>query len=274
MPNELQTRGGPIVLEFLFQPGYGEISAEPDHPLIAPLRLAIEAGRPPERWSWAVFGEHVVGSFVHSEGNRLLFFPSGINHLADGTLGRFYRMRLDHLSLDPPDTKGRHRSHVAVFGLSPQESRGLASWIKPSAGKLPLWFSFVAPDLAGFPLVPRKLTVSFRNPRPQSADFAKQLVGVFTTAYAPVPEPIGEPNYFQFDVWAGRGPTWAWKGFRAGPLSWDGIRGVKSAPPGTRRSRVVPLSVEISTKAGVHIVASRPAGEVDGHYFWRPRLAD
>ncbi len=275
MVDKLPTRGGPIVLEFFFQQGYGEINVEPDHPLIAPLRLAIEAGRPPDRWSWAVFGDHIVGSFAHSEGNRLLFFPSSITHLADETLGKFYRMRLDHLTLDPPSSEGRHRSHVAAFGLPLRGSRGLSSWIKPSAGKLPLWFSFVAPDLAGFPLVPNKLTVTFRSPRPGSTEFGKQLVGVFTTAYAPVPEPVGQPSYFQFDVWAGRGQAWEWRGFCSDPLSWAGVRGVvKSAPPGTLHSKVVPLNVEISTTAGVHIVASRPAGEVDGHYFWRPRLAE
>jgi hypothetical protein len=275
MANNLRSRGGPIVLEFSFQPGFGEISAEPDHPLIAPLRLAIEQGRPPERWSWAVFGNHIVGSFAHSEGNRLLFFPSSITHLADDALGRFYRMRLDHLTLDPPSSKGQHCSHAAAFGLPPREGRGLASWIKPSAGRLPLWFSFVAPDLAGFPLVPSKLTVRFLSPRPESTEFGKQLVGPFSTAHAPVPEPIGEPSYFQFDVWAGRGQAWEWRGFRADPLSWAGVRGVvRSAPPGTLHSKVVPLNVEISATAGVHIVASRPIGEVDGHYFWRPRLSE
>jgi hypothetical protein len=80
--------------------GTGSRAVKPDHPLVIPLRLAIEQGRPPGSWSWAAFAEEdsgrlrVIGTFVHSPGDRILFFPGGTMHIST--------IPFDELTTDEP----------------------------------------------------------------------------------------------------------------------------------------------------------------------------
>jgi len=260
-------------------PGTGSLNVQPDHPLVIPLRLAMEQGRPPGSWSWAAFAEEdpdrlkVIGAFVHSPGDRILFFPGASIYIStDEETSPFNDRRLDHLALDPPGPKGRHRSHVAVFGLPIEGSRGLSYRTTPPLGLLVPWFTLLAPDLKGFELLPEKLSVEFPPPRPDLSEFAKELMGGPGLALAPAPTALTTRSFFQFDIWVGRGSGWKQLGSRA--LAWAYKREVvKGAPTGSQEIRIVQLDVDLSSEVGVRIVASRPAGQLGSARLLRPKLS-
>jgi hypothetical protein len=161
----------PLTLGATFPFGSGTLEATPEHPLLTPLRSAIVAGKPPGRWAWLAVQDvfigvyKLLGSFVHSPGDRLLFFPGAEAVVVPGEQDeRFDEKRIDHLTLDPPDAKGRHRSHVAVFGIPGKESRGVDYSTKPPEGLLVPWFTLVCDTLAGFEILPRELKVTFPPP--------------------------------------------------------------------------------------------------------------
>lgn len=130
----------------------------------------------------------------------------------------FNDQRLDHLTLDPPDPKGRHRSHVAVFGLPIEDSRVLGYRTTPPPGLLIPWFTLLAPNLDEFELLPEKLIVQFPPPRPDLSEFSKDLMRGPYLAHAPAPPASTTRTFFQFDVWAGRG--FGWKQLGSRPLAW------------------------------------------------------
>ena len=133
----------------------------------------------------------------------------------DEPISSFNDKRLDHLTLDRPDPKGRHWSHVAVFGLPHNKSRGLKYYTTPPPGFLIPWFTLLAPGLEEFELLPEKLIIKFPPPRPDLSEFAKDLMGGPKLAHAPAPTASTTRTCFQFDVWAGREFGWQQRGSRA-----------------------------------------------------------
>jgi hypothetical protein len=267
--------------------GTGSREVKPDHPLVIHLRVAIEEGRPPGSWSWAAFAEEesgrlrVIGTFVHSPppGDRILFFPGGTMHIStapfdelttDEPMSSFDDKRLDHLTLDPPDSRGRHQSHVAVFGLPMKGSRGLGYRTTPPPGLLIPWFTLLTPSLEEFEFLPEKLIVTFPPLRPDLSEFAKEFMRGPKLAHAPAPTASTTRTVFQFDVWAGRGLGWKQLGSRslAGAYKPEVVKG---APTGNQVIRQ--FDVDLSSDVGVRIVASRPPGQLDSARLLRPRLS-
>jgi hypothetical protein len=120
----------------------------------------------------------------------------------DESKSPFDDKQLDRLALDPPDPKGRHRSHVAVFGLPIEDSRGLGWRTTPPPGFLVPWFTLLAHDLDEFELLPEKLIVQFPPLRPDLSEFANELMRGPHLAHAPAPPASTTHTFFQFDVWA------------------------------------------------------------------------
>jgi hypothetical protein len=260
--------------------GTGSRNVKPDHPLVVPIRVAIEKGRPPGSWSWAAFAEEdsgrlrVIGAFGHSPPrDRIFFFPGASVYIStEEEAPHFNGKRLDHLTLSPPDPKGRHESHVAVFGLPHDKSRDLRYYTTPPPGLLVPWFTLLAPDLDAFELLPEKLIVQFPPPRSDLTEFAKVLMQGPTLAHAPVPPALMTRTFFQFDVWAGRG--FGWKQLGSRPLAWAyKPEVVKDAPAGSQDIQIIQLNVDLSSEVGVRIVASRPAGQLVAARLLRPRLS-
>lgn len=269
----------PLTLVATFPFGSGTLEATPEHPLLTPLRLAIVAGKPPGRWAWFAVQEafigvfKLIGSFVHSPGDRLLFFPGAEVLVIPGKQDeRFNEKRIDHLTLDPPDVKGRHKSHVAVFGIPGKDSRGINYSTKPPEGLLVPWFTLVSDTLAGFETLPSELRVTFPPPRPDVQSFGQELLGGIGFQAMPLPTGVG-PNFFQLDVWAGRGREW--KGLGARPLAWAyKAELVADAPAEHQQIQVVQLDIEFSDSVGLRVQCSRPGGRLrsSGANILRPTL--
>lgn len=278
MAKGLLVQQEPLTLVTTFRFGSGTLEVTPEHPLLTPLRLAIIAGKPPGRWTWFAVQDvfigvyKVIGSFVHSRGGRLLFFPGAEAVVVSGEQDkRFDGKRIDHMTLDPPDAKGRHRSHVAVFGI-PEKSRGIDYRTKPPEGLLVPWFTQVCDTLAGFETLPCELKVTFPPPRPDVERFGQDLLG--GSGFQSMPLPSGaSPSFFQLDVWAGRGRGWKAQGAR--PLAWAyKAELVGDAPAESQQIQVVQLDLHFSDSVGLRLLCSRPGGKLrssDVHIL-RPTL--
>ena len=212
-----------LTLVVTYSNGTGVLRATADHPIISPLRLAIEQGKPPGKWTWlgvraATTGLcKILGTFVFSVGGRLLFFPGGSAVLEEGR-GDFDSLRVDHLTLDPPNSKGRYRSHIAVFAPKGKKSRGIGYSACPPKGHLLPWFSLLAPTLDEFETLPKRLEVTFRPPRPDVKGFAADLFSGTPIEMAPMPATDFRTTFFQLDIWAGL--TRAWRDQRSRPIAW------------------------------------------------------
>src|SRR5438477_13146498 len=96
-----------FTFRWTFPGGVGTLEVEPDHALVSPWRVAMRDGRPPGHAHWLIALDQVtglcklLGSFVHTAGDRLLYFPGASIeiHEKDGALPRG---KLDHITLDPP----------------------------------------------------------------------------------------------------------------------------------------------------------------------------
>jgi hypothetical protein len=260
--------------------GTGELEVDLDHPLLGAFRKAIETGKPPGRWLFFMVEDQpdlapiVIGTFVHTPGNRFLFFPGSSTILADDHEEvRFAGKRLEHLTLDPPGKPGKHSSHVAVSGSPPKQSRGIRYTTTPPSDFMVPWFTLVAPDLRGFQRLPHQLHIHFSPPRPDVSRFGKQLLSAGGSTSVPLPPPAGNPNYFQFDVWAGRGGDW--QNTQENPLSWPyKPELVTEAPEGQQHVTVRRGQIEFSATAGLVLNITRPAGQLRGTHILRPNLTE
>jgi hypothetical protein len=268
----------PLTLNLTFSSGDGELVVGCDHPLVGAFRRAIETGRPPGAWRYLLAYNQssdvpvVLGTLVHTVGDRLLFFPAAQvtldgENLYEPFIGRV----LDHLTLDPPDPGSGSRSHVAVVGVPKDRSRGVGFRTVPPPGTMIPWFSLLTPGLDGFPVLPKELSVTFPPPRPDVGSFGDRLCTAGGLTVAPLPEARGNPNFLQVDVWVGRGP--AWKALKTRPLAWSyKPELVRNPPPGTQDVQVAAGDLEFSRVVGVRLLALRPQGTLGSSHILRPRL--
>jgi hypothetical protein len=261
----------PLTLCATFSGGIGTLEVGPDHPLIGPWRVAILEGRPTGQWFWFAVHDQlkgacrVLGSFVHTPGDRLLYFPgAAVSIHADGE--QLARSHMDHITLDPPTPKGRHRSHVALS----EGSRGNKYGSRPPQGHLQPWFSLLTPNLDNFTTMPAELRVSFPPPRPDVQNFARDLLKGPGLRVIPLP-PGGPDAFLQMDVWVGRVSDW--QSLRARPLSWPYKREiVLDAPSDSQRVDVIEQNVEFATSVGLRILCLRPRGRLAGAHILRPTV--
>ena len=260
--------------------GIGQLEVGLGHPLAGAFRKTIETGKPPGRWKFflvedlADLAPIVVGTFVHTPGNRLLFFPGGSTKITtDDPHDQFSGKRLDHITLDPSVKPGRHASHVAVLGLTHEKSRGLNYTTRPPAGYGVPWFSLLVPDLRGYHQLPKQLKIHFPRSRPDGSRFGEQLLSNGGLGFVPLPSHPGSPSYIQFDIWAGRGAGWERLGDK--PLSWPyKPELVANAPRGLQAVQVNRLSMGFSPTLGIVVNVCRPIGQLRGSKSLRPNIAD
>lgn len=263
-----------LTLVFQSPQGNGELEVPTDHPMVGGFRAAVERGAPPGKGAFLVVRDddandlRLFGMFVLSVNNRLLFFPASFGTIeVNGIGGRFDGRMLDHVTLDPPSPKGRHKSHIAVRGL-PDKSRGLSITSIPPVGHLVPWFSVLVPSLDVFPALPQKLLVRFPHPHPDPHQFAPLLEGMGHLSSIPLPPFDSSPNFVQFDAWAGR---WSgWKESKAKALAWAYKPDVVDAVPERQRIVSNQINLEFTPTAGVRVILSRPAGALRSSRFFRP----
>ncbi len=270
----------PLRMEMVWSIGEGHLEVGPDHLLAAPFRQAMVAGKPPGRAVFLVCTERdppsnrVVGAFVHTPGNRLVFFPGAALILAeDDGSGQFVGRQLEHLTLDPPKSKDRHPTHIVVSGSGKAETHGYGYTTSPPQGYNVPWFSILAPSLQPFPKLPRKLAVVFPALRKDTTKFAYELLRGHGSAFLELPLAKHVNNYLQLDVWAGRGADW--EGKKVKPLSWAYKPELVSDPPvGSQKVDVNQLeAISFLPDAGIRVLALRPKGKVRGLHILRARLS-
>ena len=269
-----------LTLQMTSESGTGELEVDLDHPLVGAFRKAIETGKPPGRWLFFMVEDQpdlapiVVGTFVYTPGDRFLFFPGSSTVLAaDHSEAPFAGKRLEHLTLDPPGKPGKHSSHVAVAGSPHKQSRGIRYTTTPPSDFMVPWFSLVVSNLRGFHRLPRQLHIHFPPPRPDVTRFGEQLLAAGGSTSVPLPPPAGNPNYLQFDIWAGRGVHW--REAREKPLSWPyKPELVANAPESEQRVTVRRGQIDFSATAGLVLNITRPAGQLRGSRILRPNLTE
>jgi hypothetical protein len=234
------------------------------------LKVAILEGRPPGQWLWFAACElnsrcSVIGSFVHTPGDRLLYFPgAAVSIERDGR--DVSGSRMDHLTLDPPTPKGRHSSHVALS----EGARGNKYGSRPPHGHLMPWFSLLTPNLDQFPTMPAELKVSFPPPRPDVQSFGRDLLNGPGLRVIRLAQGAAD-KFFQMDVWVGR--VHDWQLLRAHPLSWAyKSELVSDAPSDSQRVDFIQQDVEFATSIGLRIFCLRPRGRLAGLHILRPTV--
>lgn len=271
----------PLTLAMTFEGGEGELElADLKHPLVRPFRKACESGKPMDHAVLFLLRDHpelaplVIGTLLHSAGNRLIFFPgTQIFLVTEGAAGRFHEKELDHLTLDPPRPDGTSVSHAAVFGLPKKKSRGIKYRTRPPAGSPIPWFSLLTPALLCFQRLPRKLSVSFPPPRPDVHQFGNDLFKRgWRLSIGHTPQsPDGRTRYLQIDFWVGREENW--QRLRTRPLPWMFLNEViEGSPPGSQTIQAAQGDVVLAGGVGIRIVITQPEGLSKGAHILRPRI--
>lgn len=265
-----------LTLVLTYSDGTGVLRVGADHPIISPLRVAIEQGKPPGKWTWLGVRDattglcRILGTFVLSVGGRLLFFPGG-SAVVEGGGGDFESLRVDHVTLDPPNRKGRYRSHIAVFAPKAKRSRGIGYTAYPPAEHLLPWFSLLAPTLDGFESLPHRLEVKFRPARSDVKGFAADLFGGTPITMAPMPTADFTKTFFQLDIWADL--TRGWRERRSKPLSWAYKPEIVEGAPGDSQTvNACQGELAFAEDAGVRPVITCPRGRVKTVHLLRPTL--
>jgi hypothetical protein len=134
------------------------------------------------------------------------------------------------------------------------------------------WFSLLTPNLEGFFRLPERLSVQFPRLRPDLKKFGNELVQTGGFVFAPLPTLLDlSRNYFQFDVWIGRGKAWEKLASRA--LAWAYKSEIVDNPPsGEQEINVVEADVSFSSILGVRVLCSKPIGQLGSPHILRPKL--
>lgn len=256
--------------------GEGELRAGTDHPLAGPFRVGLLHGRPPGTWGFLAVAVQphpkVLGAFVDTPGNRLLFFPGASTYLNGSQFGLGNKeFLLDHITIEGPHTRGRYGSHVALRAIGGRQHRTGGWSTRVRAGWLVPWFTMLAPGLDDFQPLPKRLLINFTTRRPDLQRFADEMIGGGTVALAPMPALAEAPNFLQVDVWVGR---WVgWEASRAEVLPWAYKGGVVvGAPEGGQEVDTVAATAHLAADLGISAIVSMPTGTVDHPRFLRLRV--
>lgn len=271
-----------LTLRLTSEAGRGELTVEADHPLVAALRCAVEEGKPPGRWAYVVVQTEadpaplVIGTLVHTVGDRILFFPASPTEVTGGSRpgdARFGGTQLDHVTLDPPDAQGRYSSHMAVRGTPQHPSRGLRYRTRAPLGSMLPWFTLLHQSLDSFPLLPRLLLLHFPQIRPDLERFAEEVMHTRGMVATRVPEPNAEPSFCQIEFWVGRGT--AWQALNSRLLAWAYIPEiVEDAPRPQQETTLTSVDIGLAPEVGVRIICGRPQGRLKSPRIVRPSLSE
>lgn len=263
-----------LSLHFRLSSAAGELRVEPSHPLFAAFRRGIEEGQLTGTWRFLLATETgvpspaVIGTFVKTPKDRLLYFPGAQLEIAAATqTDRFNDLPLDHLTLDPPNGD-RYSSHVAVRRLPPDKTRGLSYTAQVRPGFLFPWFSLLVPDLTGFAALPSRLYVEFPSPRRDLQRYGERLMASGGMIILRLPPQPPSAAYLQFDVWVGHDLDWRTRQARV--LPWAYKPAIVTNPPKQQDVECSIAEAEFTTAVGVRVVASRPRGQLRAPRILRP----
>lgn len=253
-----------LSLVFEFSEGHRDLEVDVGHPLVAPVRRAIEEGMSPGVWSFLLVAPsgglpQVLGSFARTTGGRLLFFP-GAETLVTRPNREGEEVRLDHLTLDAPSRQAEvERRHVTVRLESGERDHFPEETITFPRDHLVPWFSLLATTLDGFLELPRRVVVRF-DPSTDDVDtFGKHLKQWGGAALIALDDLFSAGTFVQFDFWVGRESTWRAKKSR--PLAWAyKPELVSSAPEGSQDITVRSLEFDLGPGVGIRVLASTPTG--------------
>jgi hypothetical protein len=236
----------------------------------------MEEGQLTGSWRFLVLKEDsgvpplILGTFVRTPRDRVLFFPGGKSVLiTDDPTVKFYARHLDHITLDPHRT-ATAAFHVASRGFPPEQSRGLEYRTTPPPGQMVYWFSLLLPSLEGLSVFPNALSITFPPPRGNIDEFCARLMddGGYSEMDLLAP-PEGAASFLQFDIWVGRGI--GWRDLGSHPLPWalfDEI--VEDAGP--QRLQGTRTAIPFADDLGVVVFACRPIGTLSTARLLRARL--
>ncbi len=254
-----------------FDVGQGEFEGDLHDPLSAPFRWAIKSGKPPGQWkllllSHANEGYWVAGTFMHTRGKRLLYFPGARIELEATARPpkRFVGSEIDHMTLDPPHKPGKHRSHLKFMAEREGKIHGYSFTTTARAGWMIPWFSLAFSGLDRLLKPPATLYLPVESPRPMTDAFIDALMRSGGMEMVRLPEVAGDPHFLQFDIWAARGDEW--RTGISGPVRLAADDSLVGDRPGM--GQTIPLSskrFELAhgqEKAGIAVYVSRPAGKL------------
>lgn len=252
-------------LSLTFGRGVGELKVGPDHPLTRCFMHNILKGKSPGSSSY-LFVEDVpklppivVGTFVHTPGDRVLFCPGAdFKITTSDPTSALNEKTLDHVTLEGPNNQGKYSSHFAVLALD--KSPGSRYKSAPIAGYMLSWFSLITPNLDGFWRMPQRLIIEFPPPRPDVRRFAKDFGGLGHSNICPLPpDPKVESSYFKFDISVARGDQW--RELTSQVFGWGPVP-----------ENVITQYIELSHNLGIRIHITRPLGHLESRHILRPRL--
>jgi len=261
--------------------GMGKLRVRSDHPIAVAFHHGIVKGKPIRSWKYLLLKDDpsalrlVIGTFVYTLGDRVLYFPGGFVTLdTDSPAKRFNGTRLDHLTCDPP-VGSKFTSHVAVYGLPKKKSRGLSYSSFPPSGYMFPWFSLVIPNTRGFCILPARLAVEFQAPKSdvlrRFEHLTRELDGYELT---PLPPTKGTgPSYIQFDVWIGRGKKW--RELQRRPLAWAYKPEIVMYPlVGKQTLTAAQVLFDFGSDLGLAVLVTRPLGTLLGPpRILRPKIS-
>ena len=256
--------------------GQGTVQVDVDDAWARLWRRASVAGQPTGQWVGIGFRlagtPYSLGFMAVSSGGRLLWFPTAnlqailYDEDASGQLTNYLGRPVDHLTLNPADSTGRHRSHFTYVdgGHGPNVSHHA----KP--GYLIPWFSVMLPNIVDhLRLVPAELSITFPPVRTDE-QYPSQLVGDGRWLVVEGNDPPDVPCLVQFDIWAGVRPEWIEDAWNYLPIPHLLGIGDKEGPDIRHRS----IGVRVAEDHGVVIIMSWVPGRLDRPRILRPSSFD
>jgi hypothetical protein len=247
-----------------FADGTGTVLIGPEHPLVSVFRRAVRSGKHTGQWILLAVKDaphappRFLGNVVWTPGGRFLFFHGLSGRVQsthpDKTLNG---KTLDHLTLELGEDMSRFEEHTAILpggkGSRGQFRRGVVH-----DNHMHPWFSLLLNDVSPYELLPATFRFEFSVPSSDVARRSAALIGTAKRTVCAFPVSTGEgPNYYQLDVWAGRGE--GWKHRHADALPWPTIPGVVDGHRGEQVARKGHCH-ELGDDCGIVTVLTRPSG--------------
>lgn len=275
---DLATRQVEYGFEMRSSPGVGELTLDPDHPLVRAFKASLIRGRPPEDWRLVVVHDHageppvIIGTFVRTLGNRLLYFSAANLRLGQWIKGEgvadINGALLDHVTLDPPRNSERREGHLTLLG---RENRDRHAWRFRTLSRdgWHYWFSLLAPALDDFPRLPALITLVFSSGREdlreRHPDFGSR--GAFSGMEMP-PPPASDRSFIQLDVWVGE-PDAQKEATDLRPIPFVKESQIVQEGPETQTAQCHLLELGFPGGERIAVAVTRLAGHVRGSMLLR-----
>jgi hypothetical protein len=250
----------------------------PDHPLVRAFKASLIRGKPPEDWRLVVVHDRVgeppiiIGTFVRTLGNRLLYFSAANLRLGKWIkgegVGNIEGALLDHVTLDPPRSGVRREGHLTLLE---REGRDRHVWrfrTQPRDG-WHYWFSLLAPTIDELPRLPALISLVFSSGRAdlreRYPDFA--IRGGLSGMEMP-PLPASDNSFVQLDVWVGE-PDATKEATELRPIPFVREAWIVQEGPEAQTAQCHLLELGFPAGERIAVAVTRLIGHVRGSMFLR-----